>query len=91
MPGGDRYFPDFIVGVNDRHQGDGVLLVEIKGGHILNCKGTLEKIDAEHKQYGKPWMLTQQDDGRFWIMRYIESARKIEQDQVFRVENMGQY
>lgn len=91
MPSGDRYFPDFIVGVNDRPHGDGVLLVEIKGGHILNCEGTLEKIDAEHKQYGKPWMLTQQDDGRFWIMRYIESARKIEPDQVFRVENMGQY
>jgi type III restriction enzyme len=35
MPGGDRYFPDFIVGVNDRHNGDGVLLVETKGGHIL--------------------------------------------------------
>ncbi|MDZ4150987.1 DNA/RNA helicase, partial [Methylicorpusculum sp.] len=28
MPDGDRYFPDFIVGVNDRHHGDGVLLVE---------------------------------------------------------------
>ena len=91
MLGGDRYFPDFIVGVNDRLHGDGVLLVEIKGGHILNSEGALEKIDAEHKQYGKPLMLTAQDDGRFWIMRYIESTRKIEQDQVFRVKNMGEY
>ena len=91
MPGGDRYFPDFIVGVNDRHQGDGVLLVETKGGHIINYGDTLEKINAEHKQYGKPLMLTQQDDDRFWMMRYIEFTRKIEPDQVFRVENMGQY
>jgi len=91
LPGGGRYFPDFIVGLNGRHYGDGVLLVEIKGGHIVNYEDTLEKIDAEHKHYGKPLMLTAQDDGRFWIMRYIESTRKIEQDQVFRVENMGQY
>lgn len=91
MPDGDRYFPDFIVGVNDRHHGDGVLLVETKGGHIINYGETLEKINAEHKQYGKPLMLTRQDDGRFWMMRYIESTRKIEPDQVFRVENMGQY
>jgi hypothetical protein len=91
MPSGDRYFPDFIIGVNGRSHGEGVLLVEIKGGHILNGEDTLEKINAEHKFYGKPAMLTKQDDGRFWIMRYIESARRIEQDQVFRVENMGQY
>ncbi len=91
MPGGDRYFPDFIVGVNDRHHGDGMLLVETKGGHIINYGDTLEKINAEHKQYGKPLMLTQQEDDRFWMMRYIESTRKIEPDQVFRVENMAQY
>lgn len=91
MPGGDRYFPDFIVGVKDRHHGDGMMLVETKGGHIINYGDTLEKINAEHKLYGKPLMLTQQEDDRFWMMRYIESTRKIEPDQVFRVENMGQY
>jgi hypothetical protein len=91
MPDGDRYFPDFIVGVNGRHHGDGLLLVETKGAHIINYGETLEKINAEHKQYGKPLMLTRLDDGRFWQMRYIESTRKIEQEQVFRVENMGQY
>jgi len=91
MPSGDRYYPDFIVGVNGRHHRDGMLLVEIKGNHIINYEDTWEKINAEHKQYGKPLMLTRQDDGRFWIMRYIDSARKIEQDQVFRVENIGHY
>ncbi|MEI6269981.1 MAG: DEAD/DEAH box helicase family protein [Methylococcaceae bacterium] len=91
MPDGDRYFPDFIVGVNDRHHNDGLLLVETKGSHIINYGDTLEKINTEHKQYGKPLMLTQQEDGRFWMMRYIESTKKIEPDQVFRVENMGQY
>lgn len=88
MPSGDRYFPDFIVGVSGRTRYDGLLLVEIKGGHIVNSDETLEKLNAEHKQYGKPLMLTRQDDGKFWIMRYIESSRKAEQDQVFRIENM---
>lgn len=91
MPNGERYFPDFIVGVNGRHHRDGLLLVEIKGSHIVNSDDTLEKINAEHKQYGKPLMLTRQEDGRFWIMRYIDSVGKAEQDQVFRVENMGHY
>ena len=65
MPDGDRYFPDFVVGVNDRHHNDGVLLVETKGAHIINYGEPLEKINAEHKHYGKPLMLTRQDDGRF--------------------------
>ena len=68
-----------------------MLLIEIKGGHILNSEDTLEKITAEHKVYGKPLMLTLQDDGQFWMMRYIESTHKIEKDLPFRVENMGQY
>lgn len=90
MPIGDRYFPDFIIGVKDRNHGDGILLVETKGGHIINSDNTLDKIRAEHKQYGKPLMLSPQEDGRFWMMRYIESSQKIEPDQVFRVENMRQ-
>ncbi|MEI6267875.1 MAG: hypothetical protein WCP01_03270 [Methylococcaceae bacterium] len=77
--------------MNDRNHNDGLLLVETKGSHIINYGDTLEKINAEHKLYGKPLMLIQQEDDRFWMMRYIESTKKIEPDQVFRVENMGQY
>lgn len=91
LPDGDRYFPDFIVGVNNRLHGDGIVLVETKGSHILNSDETLDKINAEHQQYGKPLLLTQQEDGRFWMMRYVSSSDKAEPDQVFRVENMGQY
>ncbi len=91
MPIGERYFPDFIVGVTDRHHGDGIMLVETKGSHLINSEETLEKINSEHKHYGKPLMLALQEDGRFWLMRYIKSNQKIEPDQVFRVENMAQY
>jgi hypothetical protein len=90
LPNGHRYFPDFIIGVNNRTRGEGILLVEIKGGHILNSDDTLEKITAEHKVYGNPIMLTL-DNGKFWMMDYIESTNKIEKKHPFRVENMGQY
>lgn len=90
LPNGYRYFPDFIIGVNNRTRGEGILLVEIKGGHILNSDDTLDKITAEHKIYGHPIMLTL-DNGKFWMMNYIESTNRIEKEKAFRVENMGQY
>ncbi|MFZ1640807.1 MAG: DEAD/DEAH box helicase family protein [Candidatus Contendobacter sp.] len=91
LPDGDRYFPDFAVGVKDRTRGGGVLLLETKGGHLLNSDETLEKVVATHKTYGPPVMLKRRDDGSFWIVRYIESRNRIEEDQAFRVENMAQY
>lgn len=91
LPDGDRYFPDFAVGVNGRARGAGVLLVETKGGHLLNSDETLEKSIATHKTYGLPVMLKRRDDGSFWIVRYIESRNRIEEDQAFRVEHMAQY
>jgi hypothetical protein len=91
LPDGDRYFPDFAVGVHGRARGAGVLLVETKGGHLLNSDETLEKSVATHKTYGPPVMLKRRDDGSFWIVRYIENRNRIEEDQAFRVENMAQY
>ncbi len=89
LPDGDRYFPDFAVGVNERTRGDGVLLVEIKGGHILHYER--EKVLAEHKIYGVPVMLTRRDDDKFWMVRYIERTDQVEIDQVFRVEHLARY
>lgn len=91
LPEGDRYFPDFAVGVKDRTRGGGVLLLETKGGYLLNSDETLEKVVATHKIYGSPLMLTRRDNGSFWIVRYIASRNRVEEDQAFRVENMAQY
>jgi len=91
LPDGDRFFPDFAVGVKDRLRGGGVLLLETKGGYLLNSDETLEKVVAAHKTYGSPVMLTRRDDGSVWIARYIPSRNRVEEDQAFRVENMAQY
>ncbi len=62
LPDGDRYFPDFAVGVKDRLRGGGVLLLETKGGYLLNSDETLEKVVAAHKTYGPPVMLKHSPD-----------------------------
>ena len=87
----DMSVPDFAVGVKDRMRGGGVLLLETKGGHLLNSDETVEKVVAVHKTYGPPVMLKRRDDGSLWIVRYIASRNRVEEDQAFRVENMAQY
>lgn len=89
MPNGDRYFPDFGIKVKDRTKGDGIVLVEIKGNHILNSDNALDKVVTEHKTYGVLVMLVREDIGRFMIVRYNEKTDKNELYQIFRVENLG--
>ena len=92
MPNGYRYYPDFIVKVQGRKRGDGIFLVEIKGNHILNGDDTLDKVIAEHKNYGAPLMLLhEQDSKRFMTVRHNERTDKNQADQIFRVENMPEY
>ena len=91
MPSGDRYFPDFAVKVSGRAAGDGLLLVETKGNHILNGDDTLDKILAEHKLYGVPLMLAQDAGSRFMTVKFFANTGRNDQDQIFRIENLAGY
>lgn len=91
MPSGDRYFPDFAVKVVGRASGDGLLLVEIKGNHILNGDDTVDKVLAEHKVYGTPLMLTQDEDRQFMTVKFFDRTGRNDKDQIFRVENLAGY
>jgi len=91
MPGGDRYFPDFAIKVAGRTNGDGLLLIETKGNHILNGDNTLDKVLAEHKVYGTPLMLAQDDGGRFMTVKFFANTGRNELDQIFRIENLAGY
>jgi hypothetical protein len=91
MPSGDRYFPDFAVKVAGRATGDGLLLIETKGNHILNGDDTLDKILAEHKLYGVPLMLAQDDGGRFMTVKFFVNTGRNKEDQIFRIENLAGY
>jgi len=86
---GVPYFPDFVIGVKDRHRHDGILLVETKGHHILHHER--EKVLAEHKVYGSPIMVTLRENGKFMIVQYIPARDAVEEDRVFRIEGMARY
>jgi hypothetical protein len=91
MPSGDRYFPDFAIKVAGRTAGGGLMLVETKGNHILNGDSTVDKVLAEHKLYGVPLMLVQDDAGRFMTVKHFPNTGRNEQNQIFRIENLAGY
>lgn len=88
LPNGAQYFPDFVVKVNGRTQGDGLLLAEIKGDHLLNSSDTLDKVLANHQRYKRPVMLMREDGQRFMTIRQ-DANGKNSPDQVFRLDLMA--
>jgi type III restriction enzyme len=90
LPSGAQYFPDFVVKVNGRALGDGLLLAEVKGDHLLNSSDTLDKVLASHKLYKRPVMLVQEDSGRFMTIRQDTNGKNAP-DQIFRLDLMAGY
>ena len=90
LPSGAQYFPDFVVKVNGRALGDGLLLAEVKGDHLLNSSDTLDKVLASHKLYKRPVMLVQEDSGRFMTIRQDANGKNAP-DQIFRLDLMAGY
>ncbi len=87
LPNGAQYFPDFVLKVKGRLQGDGLLLVEVKGDHLLNSSDTLDKVLASHQRYKRPMMSMRDSDGRFMTIRQDENGKN-SPDQVFRLDLM---
>jgi len=90
LPNGAQYFPDFVVKVKGRNAGDGLLLAEMKGDHLLNSGDTLDKVLASHQLYKRPVMLLCEDGGRVMTIRQNANGKN-EPDQVFRVDLMPGY
>lgn len=90
LPNGAQYFPDFVVKVKGRKTGDGLLLAEVKGDHLLNSGDTLDKVLASHQLYKRPVMLMLEDGGRFMTIRQ-DANGKNSPDQIFRVDLMVAY
>lgn len=80
LPSGKAYFPDFVVCLAGRKKGDGILLVETK--ERIYDPLAEEKVDAEHKTYGRPLMLTFENE-RFMSVRFNLQQRRNELDRVF--------
>lgn len=85
LPNGAQYFPDFVIKAKGRSAGDGLVLVEIKGDHIMNSGDTIDKVAAMHPVYRQPMMLVREDSGRFMTVRQDTNGHN-ELDQVFRID-----
>ncbi len=86
LPNGGQYFPDFVVKVSGRTKGDGLLLIEVKGDHILNKTDDLDKSISEHKVYKRPMMVVREDSGRFMVVEFKEGFGRNELDRVFQLD-----
>ncbi|MCE9639700.1 MAG: DEAD/DEAH box helicase family protein [Betaproteobacteria bacterium] len=91
LPNGAQYFPDFLVKVKERNRGEGCLLVEIKGDHILNKSDDLDKSVSEHKLYKRPMMLVREESGRFMTVEFREAQGKNELDRLFQLDLMKHF
>jgi len=90
LPNGAQYFPDFVVKVKGRTLGDGLLLAEIKGDHLLNSGDTLDKVLASHQLYKRPVMLMREESSRFMTIRQDANGKNMP-DQIFRLDLMVSY
>ena len=91
LPDGHHYYPDFAVKVKGRSKGDGILLIEVKGEHLLNSLNTQDKAVASHKLYRAPLMVTKEASGRWMTLRFNDKTGKNEPDTVFRLDALAQY
>lgn len=65
--GGTGFYPDFVVKLKERSEGDGIALLEVKGPHLQQYEKA--KAAARHPDYGRVFMVGRKDrksDFRLW-------------------------
>ncbi|MCA1568454.1 MAG: DEAD/DEAH box helicase family protein [Acidobacteria bacterium] len=78
---GGHFFPDFVVGVNNRRKGGGILLVEVKND--IRRDDSIEKARVEHKIYGRVMMVSWENEKRWMTVHYNNDQNKNELDTAF--------
>ena len=78
------YWPDFIVGVNGRSRGDGILLVETKRALNDQEGNAHAKSKVEHPEYKKPMMLYWENESRWMVVEYESTQDKNVLDRVWK-------
>jgi len=94
LPGQEKqknFFPDFIVGINGRTRGTGILLVETK--RDLNDEGgnAQAKSQIEHPEYKKVMMLYWEREERWMVVEYDAAQDKNVLDRVWTTGLMVGY
>lgn len=91
LPGQPDFYPDFIVGIQDRTRGHGILLMETK--RVINDqeRNALVKAQAEHPDYGKVMMIYWEEKREWQIVEYDARNDRNYLDRVLRPELMATY
>ena len=84
---GDGFFPDFAVAVEGRTTLHGIVLLEVKGGHLWGEPKEVEKSTAVHPDYGPVLMVGRRRGEReFHHLRKL--GERLETDGVFSVDRL---
>ena len=84
---GKGFFPDFVVSVDGRNSKDGIMLLEVKGGHLWGEPEEVEKSTAVHPDYGPVLMVGRRRGEReFHHLRKL--GERLETDGVFSVDRL---
>lgn len=90
LPTGDRFFPDFAVGVRGRSTTDCVALVEIKDdgadGRLHSDKNVL-KMQVQHREYRNVFWAYQTETG-FERLTYNDALNRIQPISLFQVSQL---
>lgn len=91
LPGQPDFYPDFVVGIQGRTQGHGILLMETK--RIINDqeRNSLVKAQAEHPDYGKVMMIYWKDKREWQIVEYDARNDRNFLDRILRPELLKVY
>ena len=91
LPGQPDFYPDFVVGVHARTQGNGILLIETK--RVINDqeRNALVKAQAEHPDYGKVMMLYWEEKREWQVVEYDAKFDKNYLDRALRPELLVTY
>lgn len=84
---GQGFYPDFVVGVAERTEGDGVALSEVKGAHLQQYDK--EKAGARHTTYGRVFMVGKAGaEGSFRLWRLVGERHDLVDDGPFEIQRM---
>lgn len=91
IPGQPNFYPDFIVGIEGRNRGKGILLVEIKNYINDEKRNAQSKVQAVHPEYQKVLMFYWEKEEKWMTVEFDEVLDKNILDRVLRNEHLQTY
>lgn len=84
---GQGFYPDFVVGIAERTEGDGIALSEVKGAHLQQYDK--EKAGARHTTYGRVFMVGKTGtESAFRLWRLVGERHDLVDDGPFEVQRL---